>query len=90
MMVLSPVSQAIASPSKTNGLDLGGCVMADPFSSVDYFLQFLETIDAGAHEVSPWEAAFLESLLTQRPAVLSTKQENLIRRMAAKYLREDI
>ena len=64
--------------------------MADPILTSNYYLQYLDEIDAGPYDVSNWEANFLDDLLEQRPAVLSAKQEGIIRRMAKQYLHEDI
>ena len=64
--------------------------MADPFLSSAYYLQYLDKIDAGPYDVSNWEANFLDNLLEQRPAVLTARQEAIVRRMAKQYLHEDI
>lgn len=64
--------------------------MADRILSSDYFLQYLEEIDAGPYDVSDWEADFLGNMLERRPAFLNGKQEGIIRRMAKQYLHEDI
>lgn len=60
------------------------------FFTSDYYLQYLEEIDAGAHSVSSWEADFLDDMLSKRPQYLSEKQEAVIRRMAKQYLHEEI
>ena len=56
----------------------------------DYYLQFLEEIDASACEVSDWEARFLEDMLKHQPYTLSMKQQEIIRRMAKKYLDAEV
>lgn len=54
-----------------------------------YYRQFLQAIDEGDYDVSDWEAEFLENLLAQqRP--LSDKQVAVVRRMAHKYLGEEV
>lgn len=52
----------------------------------DYYLQFLEEIDALSCEVSNYEARFIGDLLKHRPQMLSPKQQEIIRRMAKQYL----
>lgn len=39
-------------------------------------------------EVSDWEASFIEDMLKHRPRTLSEKQQEVIKRMAEKYLGE--
>ena len=56
----------------------------------DYYLQFLEEIDASACEVSDWEARFLEDMLKHQPHILSMRQQEIIRRMAKKYLNAEV
>ena len=55
----------------------------------DYF-QYLEEIDAGNHEVTKWEADFIESMLSKRPKQLSERQKAVIQRMVEHYLGEVI
>lgn len=52
------------------------------------FLEVLEDIDAGGYEVTDWEAEFIEDMLKHRPRQLSERQQDVIRRMADKYLGE--
>ena len=61
-------------------------------SDSEYYLEFIDAIDdgAGAFEVSAWEADFIESMLKNRPRRLSERQQETIRRMAKKYLGEDV
>jgi len=54
----------------------------------DDYLAYVEAIDAGAQEVSDWEARFIEDLLKHRPYSLSPKQWAIVRQMAEKYLGE--
>jgi hypothetical protein len=54
----------------------------------DYYLQYLEDIDAGGYEVTDYEAQFLEDMLKHRPQQMSVKQQALVRRMAETYLGE--
>jgi hypothetical protein len=56
----------------------------------DYYLQYLEDIDAGGYEVSDYEAQFLEEMLKHRPQQMSPRQQALVRRMVEKYLGEEI
>jgi hypothetical protein len=63
--------------------------MSDPLSAA-YYLQYLEEIDAGAHEVRSREADFLEDMLRTRPASLSPKQVEWIRLLVRRYLHEEI
>ena len=56
----------------------------------DYYLQFLEEIDAGPYEVTQWEADFLETMLTQRPQHISEPRQESVRRMAKKYLNAEV
>lgn len=56
----------------------------------DYFLQFLEEIDASAHTVTDYEARFLEDMLKNRPQQMSFKQQEIIRRMAKQYLGAEV
>jgi hypothetical protein len=55
-----------------------------------YYLDVVEDIDAGGHEVSEWEADFIESMLKHRPRQMSERQQDIVRRMARKYLGEDL
>ena len=55
-----------------------------------YYLEFIDAIDDGAFEVSAWEADFIESMLRNRPQRLSERQQETIRRLAKKYLGEDV
>lgn len=56
----------------------------------DYYLQFLEEIDAGPHEVTDWEARFIDDMLKHRPQQMSPKQQDMIRRMAKQYLGAEV
>jgi hypothetical protein len=56
----------------------------------DDYLHYLEEIDAGNHEVTKWEADFIESMLSKRPQQLSERQKVVIRRMVERYLMETI
>jgi hypothetical protein len=69
--------------------------LEDPFHMVplktgEYYLQFLEEIDAGDHDVSEWEANFLNDMLTTRPRFLSAKQQAIVQRMAKRYLHTEV
>jgi hypothetical protein len=59
-------------------------------TSADYYLQYVEALDAAPFEVTSWEASFLEDLLIHRPHQLSEKQQAVLRRMAAQYFGEAI
>ena len=50
------------------------------------YLALAEQIDTCDHEVTTWEANFLDTLLTQRPTYLSERQKAIIDRMATQYL----
>lgn len=54
--------------------------------TVEDYLRMCEEIDQGPHEVTKWEADFLDDLLERQPTRLSVKQMEVIERMAAKYL----
>lgn len=56
----------------------------------DYYLQYLETIDDGDYDVTAYEAQFLEDMLKHRPQQMSVKQQDVVRRMARKYLQEEV
>ena len=58
--------------------------------SSDYYLQFIEAIDGNAANVSDWEADFCESMLKNRPQMLSEKQKDIIRHLAKHYLGEEV
>lgn len=59
-------------------------------TSAEYYLQYIETLDTAPVDVSSWEASFIDEMLKRRPQHLSEKQQDVIRRMAAKYLGEQI
>ena len=54
----------------------------------DLYLEYLEDIDALGVEVTAYEAKFLDDMLKHRPQQMSPKQQDLVRRMAEKYLGE--
>ena len=56
----------------------------------NYYLQYVEAIDESEREVSDWESQFIENILESKPKNLSEKQKDVIRRMADKYLGENI
>jgi hypothetical protein len=56
----------------------------------DDYLHYLEEIDAGNHEVTKWEADFIESMLSKRPQQLSERQKAVIRHMIERYIKETI
>ena len=60
-----------------------GRSMAD--KNADYYYQLLEMIDEGPHEVSKWEADFIESHLEERRGRFTENQIRVIREMAEKY-----
>lgn len=64
--------------------------MSSMQTNADYYLQYLEALDEAPVDVSTWEASFIDDMLKQRPSHLSEKQQDVIRRMAAKYLGEAI
>lgn len=59
-------------------------------TSTEYYLQYVEALDEALADVSTWEASFIDDMLKQRPQRFSEKQQEVIRRMAAKYLGENI
>ena len=56
----------------------------------DYYLQFLEEIDAGPYDVTKWEADFIDDMLKHRPQQMSLKQQDIVRRMAKQYLKAEV
>lgn len=50
------------------------------------YLALIKQIDASGHDVTSWEADYIESLLKNRPRFLSERQKAIIDRMAGKYL----
>ena len=47
----------------------------------------LETVDQVAYSVSKWEGEFIEDILSRQPPTFSTKQAQVILRLAQKYLK---
>ena len=54
----------------------------------DYYIQFIEALDALPVNVSDWEADFIASMLASPPSTFTEKQQEIVRRMALKYLNE--
>jgi hypothetical protein len=69
-------------PTEEEGIE-GTCMSDD-------YLQYIEEIDAGDHDVTKWEADFIESMLSKRPKQLSERQKAVIQRMVEHYLGEVI
>ena len=57
---------------------------------MEYYLQFLISLDDERIDVTSFEADFLESLLRWLPEKLSPKQVAVIRSMTKRYLGENI
>jgi len=56
----------------------------------EYYLQFLEEIDAGNHTLTNWEIDFTEDMLKNRPYSLTDNRKEVIRRMTRKYLQVEV
>lgn len=54
------------------------------------YLALIEEIDACDHEVTTWEANFIEDILDRKPSYLSERQKAIIERMAKQYLGIDL